>query len=321
MTKSKHAHSEITFKEPNFKLAVIQALIHLGEFEDLISEIEETEKFGPEGPYFQNAQGDAKFGPHPEVLKLLLELPLTSKQLGRVRSLTPDGGDEIYLLLAPHWDGEDHLFALKTLQDAPLLVNLEEVASFHSKTVTDCTPLLECKKLKRIIMQGAGVDFCDPETFAKLRARGVDIQESGDDSKSGEMKAFGFRDEQPRVLLLMLEEIDVEELNTRAFSVDEKTHKSPFYFYEDMFNDLVNLPEEDACSEAAEAEGMRLCDEIQSEILTYGKLAGHVFKVENDSIHPVQGWAYGLQKAEVQQAFESAGFEVFSLKDYLEGPR
>jgi hypothetical protein len=321
MAKSKIEHGEIIFVEPNFKLAVIQALLHLGEFEDVVSEIEEREEFGPDGPYFQNAKGDARIGPHPEVLKRFLELPVTKKQLSRVRSLTPDGGDEIYLLIAPNWDGEDDLFALKTLKDAPLLENLEEIASFHSKAVVDCTPLLECKKLKRIVMPGVGVDFCDPATFEKLRARGVVIPDATDDSKSGDTTAFGFRDDRPRVLLLLLDEINAEELNINAFAIDKKTRNSPFYFYEDMFNDVVNLKEEEDCDKAVEEEGMRLCDEIQNQILPYGKLAGHIFKIKDDSINPVQGWAYGLKKTEVQKSFEADGFEVFSLNDYFVGLR
>lgn len=130
---------------------------------------------------------------------------------------------------------------------------------------------------------------------------------------------FGFRDDKPRVLLLMLDEIDAEELNTTAFSIDKKTQNSPFYFYEDLFNDLVKLPAEDDCSKDEEEEGMRLCDEIQNSILTYGHLAGHIFKIENGCINPAQGWAYGLKKNDVQKAFEDAGFEVFSLEDYFSG--
>ena len=83
------------------------------------------------------------------MLARFLELPLTKKQLLRVKKLAPDGGDDIYLLIAPNWDGKDGLFDLKTLQDAPLLPNLEEISSFHPEPVTDCSPLVASKLPRR----------------------------------------------------------------------------------------------------------------------------------------------------------------------------
>jgi hypothetical protein len=142
------------FRDPNFKLAVIQALYQLGEFRSFFKTIERDKRYAWNGPYFANRRARTTASEaHPEVLARFLDLRITAAQLARVKRLVPDGGDETYMLIAPNWEGETDLFSLKGLADLTLLPNLEEFSSFQDKPLRDCPS----RRLRRLPRSAASI--------------------------------------------------------------------------------------------------------------------------------------------------------------------
>lgn len=120
--------TEIKFKDFNFKLAVVQALMYdkellkpkfnLRDFVDNYKEREiDTEEEGYEII--------------PEVKKYFETLEIPAELLHLVDTLYQDGGDEIYMQLSPFWGGEDERFNITSTDDLNLLPNLKKVTLFY----------------------------------------------------------------------------------------------------------------------------------------------------------------------------------------------
>lgn len=154
----------MAFKDFNFKMVVIEALIETGDLADEMETLED--KYGHEEP-------EEDFGPIPQIKKALEKLELTEKQLAKIKTLVFDGGNEIYQILAPNWDGEDLQFDTKNISGIELLPNLESITAISMLDCDDLRPLLNCPKLKNAFIP----EYCskDEETIAKLREKGVEI--------------------------------------------------------------------------------------------------------------------------------------------------
>ncbi|HDR6314838.1 TPA: ybaK/ebsC family protein [Bacillus thuringiensis] len=108
------------FKDFNFKLVVIEALLDkeplfLKELTDLI------DKYTNNYEWYSGAESIA------EIREYLEELTLELSDLEKIDSLCFDGGNEIYHILKPDWDGEDSLFDVISVEGFQILKNLTTV--------------------------------------------------------------------------------------------------------------------------------------------------------------------------------------------------
>ena len=71
----------------------------------------------------------ADFGALPQAKKWFKDYPVPANLAEQVSELYLDGGNEIYLQIAPDWDGEDELFDIKNIDAAELapLKNLKKI--------------------------------------------------------------------------------------------------------------------------------------------------------------------------------------------------
>jgi|GEM_PF-4403831 len=135
----------VEFADLNLKLAVVQVLMY------------ERERLTPAfdvrafvaGHSARRIDVDAEgHDPIPEVLAWFAALPVPAHLLAEVDDLFMDGGNEVYLEVAPRWSGEDGAFDIRSYDDLALLPNLASMT-----------------------VMGA-----DEATLAMLRERGIDAQ-------------------------------------------------------------------------------------------------------------------------------------------------
>ena len=155
------------FKDINFKLAVISALMEEGHFE------KEAKKL--KAAHLSTAEA---YVPIKEVMAYYESLTLSEKLLATVTTLSPDGGDLAYVYAMSEWDGEDDTFEIHSLEGIEQLVNLEEFTPISMMgNGVDYTPILACKKLKNVDMTYAKDDKANKAVKAALEKRGVEIED------------------------------------------------------------------------------------------------------------------------------------------------
>jgi hypothetical protein len=108
------------FEDFNFKLVVIEAVLDkeplfLKELTDL------------KDKYTNNFEWYSGAGTIVEIKDYLEELTLEMNDLEKIESLCFDGGNEIYHILKPDWDGEDSLFDVTSVEGFQNLKNLKTV--------------------------------------------------------------------------------------------------------------------------------------------------------------------------------------------------
>ena len=108
------------FTDFNFKLVVIEALLDqdplfLEELTDL------KDKYTNNFEWYSGAR------PIVEIRNYLEELTLEKSDLEKVECLCFDGGNEIYRILKPDWDGEDSSFDVLSVEGFQNLKNLKAV--------------------------------------------------------------------------------------------------------------------------------------------------------------------------------------------------
>lgn len=107
------------FEDFNFKLVVINSLLEKKtSFSD-----ELTERLKK---YVDNYDGE-DFECIPEMVDYFETLKLTETDLAQVNNLVFDGGEEIYFMIMPDWDGESDEFDVTSIKGFEHLTNLEEV--------------------------------------------------------------------------------------------------------------------------------------------------------------------------------------------------
>lgn len=106
------------FADFNFKLVVINSLLDQHpSFEAELDTLKDTYMNPADGFLYREE-------PIPEVLAFFESLQLTDEDLDKVTRLDFDGGELIYRLLKPDWDGEEELFDVTSVQGAERLKNL-----------------------------------------------------------------------------------------------------------------------------------------------------------------------------------------------------
>ncbi|MEW8996221.1 hypothetical protein [Clostridium sp.] len=119
------------FKDFAFKLIVIDSLLNKQpSFEDELKLLKEK--------YVDSYEWYTNKGIIKEILTFFENIILTEEDLEKVTELCFDGGNDVYFLLQPDWDGEDDLLNISSVKGFERLVNLKEVeyiSMCHPKTL------------------------------------------------------------------------------------------------------------------------------------------------------------------------------------------
>lgn len=103
------------FEDLNFKLVVINSLL------------DKENSFSKKLNVIKNAYRESSGGIIPEMLEFFAKVKLTQADLDKVTVLDFDGGNDIYFLINPYWDGEDDCFEVHSIEGYQKLKNLKKV--------------------------------------------------------------------------------------------------------------------------------------------------------------------------------------------------
>lgn len=107
------------FLDSNFKLAILDQLLKDGSFVNRLNELRSDPK------HSENFTGMVDYGePIPEIEDFLRAVKLTDEDLDKVTDLCFDGGNDIYQIICPFWDGESDYFDIRDVSGFELLNNL-----------------------------------------------------------------------------------------------------------------------------------------------------------------------------------------------------
>lgn len=130
------------FKDYNFKLVVIDSLLEKEpSFQEDLKILHEK--------YIDVFEWYNNLGPIEEALEFFSQLKLTQEDLDKVEDLCFDGGNEIYSLIQPDWDGEDEQFDIYSVEGFEHLKNLKTVCY---------------------------ISMCDEETLNPMEEKGIIIE-------------------------------------------------------------------------------------------------------------------------------------------------
>jgi hypothetical protein len=138
------------FKNFNFKLAIIQALMF------------DQELLKPKFDVYDFAEDYVKrkididsegYEPIPEIKKYFRDLPIDKRLAAKITELYLDGGNDIYLQVCPLWDGEDSIFDIKAIEEAEL------VQFPNLKKITDV--MMRFSKTTRELLQSCGIEIVE----------------------------------------------------------------------------------------------------------------------------------------------------------------
>ncbi len=103
------------FEDLNFKLVVIDSLLT------------KENSFAKKLAVIKAAYGNSSQEIIPEMLQFFADLTLTQEDLDKVKNLDFDGGNDIYFLINPSWDGEADYFEVRSIKGYEKLRNLKTV--------------------------------------------------------------------------------------------------------------------------------------------------------------------------------------------------
>ncbi len=115
----------IPFTDLNFKLAVVQELMYE---QDLLPRFDLREHAAEQGFTYD----DGSFEAVPEALAHFEALEVPVELAEKITEIRMDGGNEIYLQVAPNWDGEDDLFDVDEFADLRHFPNLKSMTLFYT---------------------------------------------------------------------------------------------------------------------------------------------------------------------------------------------
>ncbi|MFD4643302.1 DUF6892 domain-containing protein [Lentzea sp. NPDC058436] len=115
----------IPFADTNFKLAVVQELMYV---QNLLPRFDLREYAAEQGFTYD----DNDFGAVPEALAYFEALAVPAELAEKVTELQMDGGNEIYLEIAPGWDGEDSLFDVDEFADLRHFPDLKSMTLLYT---------------------------------------------------------------------------------------------------------------------------------------------------------------------------------------------
>jgi tetratricopeptide (TPR) repeat protein len=116
-------HKILTFEDINFKLAVIQVLMYENALLPAF-ELEQFVKSHKKRKINIDKEGDE---PIAEVLEYFKNYEIEEHFANEIETLTLDGGNEIYMVIAPFWSGEEDYFDIKNTVDAKQFPKLKAI--------------------------------------------------------------------------------------------------------------------------------------------------------------------------------------------------
>ncbi len=116
------------FEDINFKLCAIQALMYNQEVLFPKFDIYEFVEKYKERKININEEG---YDIIPEALEYFWQLEIPTDLLKNITEIYQDGGDDIYMQIAPFWDGEDDQFNIINTADVSLFPNLKKMTIFY----------------------------------------------------------------------------------------------------------------------------------------------------------------------------------------------
>ena len=139
------ADDPVVFRDTNFKLTVVAALmdagvLDFGVYTDFLKQIE-----GPQYDYENDG-----YNLSAKSYQYFADYTLTADQLAKVQRLTFDGGLEIYPFIFPFWGGESNDFDIRSLEDMRHLPNLKVFEMISMLAGPDLAPLKEAPNLQRL---------------------------------------------------------------------------------------------------------------------------------------------------------------------------
>ncbi|GLY50305.1 hypothetical protein [Lentzea sp. NBRC 102530] len=115
----------IPFVDAKFKLAVVQELMYN---QGLLPRFDLREYAAEQGFTYD----DGSFEAVPEALAYFAALEVPVELAEKVTEIYMDGGNEIYLEIAPGWDGEDGLFDVHEFADVRHFPNLKSMTLLYT---------------------------------------------------------------------------------------------------------------------------------------------------------------------------------------------
>mgnify|MGYP003617710349 CR=1 FL=1 len=145
--KDKYEHHKISgekieFTDFNFKLAIIEELMYGKELLKPKFDVYEFVELFDKRIIDVDEEGCE---PIPEVVDYFKKLEIDKKLAEQITEIYQDGGNEIYMNVAPQWEGEDDMFNIKSYEDLKHFPNLKKMTLFETDP-----KILEELRLKRI---------------------------------------------------------------------------------------------------------------------------------------------------------------------------
>ena len=110
------------FPDYGFKLVVLNELLENGSFADRLEKLKSTPEIALK---IQGWGDDESFGETiSEIDAFFRSVEITADDLSKITSLCFDGGNAIYQLIRPFWDGEDGDFDVLSVDGFEYLKNL-----------------------------------------------------------------------------------------------------------------------------------------------------------------------------------------------------
>ena len=124
------------FEDFGFKLIIIDSLLNKQpSFEDKLKLLKEK--------YIDSYECYVNKGIIKEILTFFEKIVLTEEDLRKVTELCFDGGNDVYFLVQPDWNGEDDSFNISSVTGFERLVNLKEVEYISMCHPETLQPFLE----------------------------------------------------------------------------------------------------------------------------------------------------------------------------------
>jgi hypothetical protein len=163
----------VEIRDFGFKLALIQAVMYeaalLPKF-DVYAFAEAYEKREID------VQSEG-YDQIPEAKRFFQKLQLSAAHLATIERLSPDGGDEVYLNIAPFWGGEESWFDIKSLAGIEHCVGLREVRfdALMAFPAKELERLLACPSLRKVAIHSLAESRPAKKVIEELRRREVEL--------------------------------------------------------------------------------------------------------------------------------------------------
>ena len=140
--------------EANLRLAILNALVEAGKL--VLPALKSRDPYKPD----------------PSILKKVLGLRPTPRDLASLDTLSWEAGFEIQHLIWNQWDGEDDFFDVTRLDGIEVLAGLKRL-DLELASITDLSPLIRLASLEHLSVEGQVEDLSPLLGLRKLKSVSV----------------------------------------------------------------------------------------------------------------------------------------------------